>query len=74
MKLAYRTTWSGIVSIVAAESRARARYATYQSAVSAGYCLSLLDIAVVRATEYDGWAAVDATGHCWAEENVPKGA
>lgn len=70
MKRAYRTTWNGVTSIVAAESRARARYATYQSAVSAGYCLSLIDIRVVRAAEYDGWAAVDATGHCWAEDQL----
>lgn len=56
MKRAYRTTWNGIVSIVAAESRTGARYARYWNAVNAGYCLSLIDIRVRRAPEYDGWA------------------
>lgn len=36
------------------------------------YRTTWIDIRVVRAPEYDGWAAVDKTGHCWAEENVPK--
>ena len=70
MKRAYRTTWQGIVSIVAAESVAQARSRTQASANEAGYWPQWIDIRVRRAPEYDGWAAVDATGHCWAEEQL----
>ena len=70
MKRAYRTTWRGIVSIVAAESVAQARSRTQATANEFGYEPQLIDIRVQRAPEYDGWAAVDATGHCWAEDGM----
>lgn len=70
MKRAYRTTWQGTVSIVAAESVAQAMSRTQASANEAGYGPRWVDIRVVRAPEYDGWAAVDATGYCWAEDQL----
>ena len=73
MKRAYRTTWNGIVSIVAAESVSQARSRTQCSANDAGYGpVDWCEIAVVRAPEHDGWAAVDATGCCWGESYLPK--
>ena len=74
MKLAYRTTWSGFVAIIATESAAKAKRKMQLQAEEANMDAKWIDIRVVRAPEYDGWAAVDKTGHCWAEENVPKGA
>lgn len=70
MKRAYRTTWSGMVSIVAAESVAQARRRVQVMAKDVGWNASWIDIRVVRAAEYDGWAAVDATGYCWAEDQL----
>lgn len=70
MKRAYRTTWNGFTSIVAAESVAQARSRTQATAEEAGYGPRWVDIRVVRATEYDGWAAVDESKHCWAEDQL----
>lgn len=59
MKKAYCTTWNGITSIVAAESVSQARSRTQASANEAGYGPEWCDIRVVRAPEWDEWAAVD---------------
>lgn len=70
MKRAYRTTWQGIVSIVAAESVAQARSRMQAGANEVDWYPAWVDIRVQRAPEFDGWAAVDATGHCWAEDHL----
>lgn len=72
MKRAYRTTWNGITSIVAADSVSQARAMTERQARSAGYQPGWIAIRVVRATEHDAWAAVDSSGRCWDESNLPK--
>jgi hypothetical protein len=72
MKRAWRTTWGGVTSIVAAETPAQAKAITHRSATDAGYGPVWNDIWAWRAPEHDGWAEVDATGVCWAEENLPK--
>lgn len=72
MKRAYRTTWNGITSIVAAESRSQAQSRTMLSAANAGYHPYWNDIRIARAPEYDAWAAVDETMCCWDENNLPK--
>jgi hypothetical protein len=70
MKRAYRTTWKGFTSIVAAESVAQARSRTKACANEVDWYPAWIDIRVRRAPEYDGWAAVDETGHCWAEDQL----
>ena len=79
MKRAYRTTWGGVVSIVAAETVAQARQRTKVSAFGAGYKPKWTEIRVMRASEYDEWAEGDSSGvACWAEsdlrgmKNAPK--
>lgn len=70
MKLAYRTTWRDIVFIVAADSVAQARSQMQADANEVDWYPAWVDIRVRRAPEFDGWAAVDATGHCWAEDQL----
>lgn len=72
MKKAYRTTWGGIESIVAAVSVSKARYRTHVAANGAGYRIKWNEIRVARAPEHDAWAAVDETMCCWDENNLPK--
>ena len=73
MKRAFRTTWNGTASIVAAVTPGQARAVTLRSIVDAGYKKpDWKEIKCVRAPEYDGWAAVDETRGCWNEEYVPK--
>lgn len=77
MKRAYRTTWNGITSIVAAESASQARRIAKASGSRSwhGPVLLWVDIETVRAPEHDDWAAVDSTGRCWDESYLPlKGA
>lgn len=73
MKRAYRTTWNGVTSIVAAESVSQARARTTASANEAGYGAKWIEIRVVRAPEHDAWAETTKTGHAWDERFLPKG-
>lgn len=73
MKRAYRTTWNGIVSIVAAESERHACKRTRFYLAFASRETKDSDIRVVRAPEWDEWAASDTSGCCWNEANLPKG-
>ena len=72
MKRAYRTTWNGITSIVAAESVSQAKYRTQISACNAGFGPKWTAIRATRAPEHDAWAAVDSSECCWDEANLPK--
>lgn len=74
MKRAFRTSWGGVESIVAAETRGQAAAKTMAAAKEAGYRVgnSWKGLRVVRAPEHDAWAELDCTGVCWAEENLPK--
>jgi len=82
VKKAFRTTWGGVTSVVAAESAAKARAVTVRAAleVYTRKQVRFVDVKVRRAAEYDEWAAADTTGHCWDEKilavalRVPAGA
>ena len=72
--IAFRTTFLGITSIVAAETRGKAIASTLKSADSAGYDVrgGWQKVRAVRAPEHDAWAEVDATGVPWDERLLPK--
>ena len=72
MKLAYRTSLIGITSIVAAETRAKAKAITLRCCIDAGYRAKFVGVRAVRAPEHDGWAAIDETRHCWEEKLLPQ--
>ncbi len=72
MKRAYRTTFGGITSIVAAESRGKAIAATANAATDAGYRVSFPEVKATRAPEHDAWAALDTTWACWDETLLPR--
>lgn len=72
MKRAWRTTWGGIASIVAATSRGQAISRTLNSAKEAGYQPRWQDVKAARAPEFDCWAAADQAGYCRCEEGLPK--
>lgn len=73
MKRAWQTTWGGISSIVAAETRGKAAAATMRTVREMyGSKASWKSLRVVRAPEFDQWAEVDATGHCWDRRLLPR--
>ena len=53
---AWRTEAIGIVSIVSARSRSKAKYRTYRSARNADWDVSITEVVAKRAPEYDLWA------------------
>ena len=60
MKRAWKTTWCGVASIVAAATRGKAIARTLSSAEEAGYYPKWKDIRAVRAPEHDDWSHRDA--------------
>lgn len=73
MKRAYRVTWGGIVSIVAAETRGKAGARVMQSVreVYDPRQATWNSLRVVRAPEHGAWAEVDVTLWPWHEESLP---
>lgn len=71
IRLAFRTTLSGVVSVVAADSPAQAKYRTLRSARDAGYRVEFTDLRCRRAPEFDEWAELDGTAHPWDPKLVP---
>jgi len=71
---AWRTTYCDVVCIVAATSRAKAKYATVKSAKDAGYPGRWTAVKAVREPKHDKWAtgAIAVDGRCWNEEDVAK--
>ncbi len=70
MKRAWRTTWNGIVSIIAAETRGQAVSRTLNSACEAGWPAKFTAVKAVRAPEFDGWAEQDQSKTPWSEEHL----
>lgn len=70
MNRAFRTTWSGIESIVAAEDVSHAKLRTMCTARDAGYPAKWIEIRVRRAPEYDDWAKVTRSIYCVGESYV----
>jgi hypothetical protein len=68
-KVAWRTTWGGITSVVAAGTAGKAKAVTVRAAreVYPRKQVKFETVRAVRAPEYDGWAELDSTGRCWEE-------
>jgi len=69
---AWKTELIGITCIVAASSRAKAKYITYRSADEADYKVRLLDVTAKRATEFDPWASETHEGDITTPEMASK--
>lgn len=70
MKKSYKSTWRGIISIVAAETPGQARARTVKSFLDANYEGSFTEVTVQREPKFDAWAAVDESQHAWDEQEL----
>lgn len=72
-KKAYKAEWRGIVGIVAAETRGKARGVVKTSGDDSGYNPDWREIRVIRAPQFDKWAAT-APAHvsCITEDLAEK--
>ena len=66
------TAISDSASIVAAETRSKAKYAVYRSANDAGYGVKFSQIRAKRAPKYDAWAQNAPRQTCHTIEYVDR--
>lgn len=58
---AYITELQGTQCIVAAENAGKAKYATYRSALAAGWEVAITEVYCRREKQYDKWANLPST-------------
>jgi hypothetical protein len=70
---AWRVQLMNMTGISSADTRSKARMASYRVATELGYGIHIKDIRVTRAPEYDEWAATHERSSSYDESLMQRG-